>query len=508
MTLRQKLAATAVVFSGLGAAYTASAAVTIQDFVLQEKQWPMQVGKRQVIEGRWAVTGRTLLKFQKCGLEFRSQEPLPKLPRRSARDVNVQVIGRLRRDGRKLYFQVERVAKLPDDLVIYRRRRPTGPGTTAEAWYALARWAARQGAFYKDAELTAKATEANTAGIGLARRKAVGDVKALRQVVQVAVTLQVAAGLPVAIGHEAFVVQRKAARGDSEKLKGIRDQVGRTLPGARDPKNQPTARLARRYRSEDPVAVYDEADSEDRGRLHRVLYADLATEEIVAGARPDGSNGYEIARAIRELVPENPAEADRWELLALERDLKRVPQMSRLDLEQVVKRLRSLKRPADANRAVDRWLEERRKRLMAEGVSGRLRLADLLLSVRNDRDQAVRVLQDADRLKPGDTDVAEAMQRLGYIKQGERWVIVEGRASLERRRPSAQRGIRIGMRRRELLAAMGVPRRVSRVAVAGTISEIWVYGDPRSDRIAVHLLRSRDGSSASVKGYCELPFRR
>ncbi len=506
MTSRKTLVMALVVFGGLGAVCPAPGAVTIQDFVLQKKRWTKQVGQRQVIEGRWAVTGRTLLKFQGCALEFRSREPLPKLVHRSARDVNVQVIGRLRPNAGKLYFQIEQIAKLPDDLTVYRRRRPTSLKATAEDWYALGRWAARRGAFYKDAELTAKATEANTMGIGLARRKAAGDAEALGKLAETAVTLRVAAGLPMAIAHQALVVQRKASRGDLGKMKAVRDQVGRMLPGARDPKNQPTAALARRYRAENPVSVYDGAGQEDRRRLHRVFYVDLATEVIVAGARPDGSNGYEIAQAIRKVVPENTTEADRWERLALRRDLERVPRMNRLELEQVVERLRMAKRLVDAQRAVDRWLEQRRRRLMGEGVSGRLQLADLLLSLRNDREQAMLVLQDADRLKPGDADVAEAMQRLGYVKQGDRWVIAEGKA--QPKRPRAGWGLRIGMTRKNLLAAMGVPRRISRVASAGAISEIWVYGDPRSGRIAVHLLRSHAGSAAVVRDFCDLPSRR
>ena len=46
-------------------------AVSIQEFVKAKKKWPSQVGLRQVIEGRYAITGRILLKFQHC------QQPPP-----------------------------------------------------------------------------------------------------------------------------------------------------------------------------------------------------------------------------------------------------------------------------------------------------------------------------------------------------------------------------------------------------------------------------------------------
>ena len=89
------------------------AVISIEDFVKDRKKWPAQVGLRQAIEGRYAVTGRTLLRFHNCPLDFRSSEPLPKLSRRSTRDVNVLVIGRIRRDGRTLFFRIERITE-PD----------------------------------------------------------------------------------------------------------------------------------------------------------------------------------------------------------------------------------------------------------------------------------------------------------------------------------------------------------------------------------------------------------
>ena len=132
---------------------SAAAAISIEEFVKDRKKWPSQVGLRQAIEGRYAVTGRTLLRFHNCPLNFRSSEPLPKLVRRSPRDVNVLVIGRIRRDGRTLYFRIERITKQEDDLKQFERRRPTGPKSRPADWFQLADWSSGRGRFYKDVEL-------------------------------------------------------------------------------------------------------------------------------------------------------------------------------------------------------------------------------------------------------------------------------------------------------------------------------------------------------------------
>ena len=61
---------------------------------------------------------------------------------------------------------------------------------------------------------------------------------------------------------------------------------------------------------------------------------------------------------------------------------------------------------------------------------------------------------------------------------------------------------------KQLLAAMGAPRRLTRTAVKQSFSEIWVYGEPSGSRIAVHLVRSRDDGTAAVQDISQLPSRR
>lgn len=483
------------------------AVISIEDFVKAKKKWPAQVGLRQAIEGRYAVTGRTLLRFHNCPLDFRSSEPLPKLSRRSTRDVNVLVIGRIRRDGRTLFFRIERISKQDDDLKLFERRRPIGPKAKPADWFQLADWSSRRGHFYKDVELQGKASEANRLGIALARRRAAGDAKLLREVARMVVTRAVGNRLQRAIEHEAMRVELKSARGKPAALAAVRDRIGRGWPGAEDTKNRAEQSLVTRYR-DDPVAVYNAADEDDRRRLHRVLYADLAIGLIIAEAREAGTSGYKVAELIRQRVPEAVAEASRFERMAIDADLERVAEMGRSELDLLVARLNTAQRATDADRAVDRWLEARRGRLLAEGVAGRLRLADLVLSLKNDRPAAVAMLVDADRLKPDDPEVAERLGQLGYAKQEKKWVQVRRDLPTVPRRVAVPTGVRVGMSGKQLLAVMGTPRRATRLAAKRLISEIWVYGDPGGSRIAVHLVRSRDDGTAAVQGISQLPSRR
>ncbi len=482
-------------------------AVSIQEFVKAKKKWPSQVGLRQVIEGRYAITGRILLKFQHCQLEFRSTEPLPKLSRRSKRDVNVQVVGRLRRDGQKLFFQVERISKQDDDLVVYARRRPTGSKVKASDWFVLADWASRRGSFYDDPLLQEKASEANRNGIGVARSQASGKLQSLRDVSRLAVTRGAGADVQRAIEHEAFQLELRAAAGKLEVLGRLRDRIGRGLVGARDSKNGASGPLLVRYR-QDPVAVYDQANSKERLTLHRALYTSVAMQLIELQARAAGSSGYQVAETIRREIPEAVGEAARWERLAMDADLKRVVSMSRAELDRLSSRMKAAGRAVEAASAVDDWLEARRGKLMDDGVAGRLRWADLLLALKNDRRRAVTTLIEADGLKPDDREVAERLEQLGYEKKEGKWGPVPSGKGGRPRRDTVPVGVQVGMSGKRLLAAMGAPRRMTRVAVRGAISEIWVYGDPGGSRIAVHLVRTRDADNAVVRSISQLPSRR
>lgn len=145
---------------------------------------------------------------------------------------------------------------------------------------------------------------------------------------------------------------------------------------------------------------------------------------------------------------------------------------------------------------------------MSEGVAGRLRWADLVLSLKNDRRSAVVALIDADRLKPDDREVAERLDQLGYSKQDGKWVRVSVDAKRAPRRVAVPTGVRVDMSGKQLLAAMGVPRRMTRSATKRSFSEIWVYGEPGRNRIAVHLIRSRDGGNSSVRAFSQLRSRR
>jgi hypothetical protein len=371
----------------------------------------------------------------------------------------------------------------------------------------LSDWASRRGSFYDDDLLREKATEANRMGVRMARRRAAGDLKALREVARLVASRGLGLSEQQAVEHEALRLELKAARGSTPDLEALRDRIGRGLPGSRDTKNRPSELLANRYRA-DPVAVYDRANPAERLRLHRGLYTGLVIGLITSRARADGTSGYQVAATIRREVPEAADEAARWEGLALDADLGRSAEMSRGELDRLLARLKAAGRAAEADSAVEGWLAARREKLLAEGVAGRLRWADLVLSLKNDRRQAVAILIDADRLKPDDREVAERLDQLGYSKQDGKWVRVRADSTRVPRRVSVPLGVRVGMSGKRLLAAMGTPRQITRSATKRSFSEIWVYGEPAGSRIAVHLIRSREDGTASVRGISQLRSRR
>ncbi|GIT31217.1 MAG: hypothetical protein Ct9H300mP1_32630 [Planctomycetaceae bacterium] len=239
----------------------------------------------------------------------------------------------------------------------------------------------------------------NGRGIALAGRRAAGTQKLLREVARIVVTRAIGNRLQRAIEHEALRVELKSVGEKPAALSAVRDRIVQGWPGAEDRRTGPTGHWLA-VTGKIPGPVYNAADEDDRRRLHRVLYADLAIRLIIPESREGGASGYKVAELIRRQVPEAPGRGFAVRTDGLDADLERATEMGRSELDRMVARLRAPKRAVDADRGVDRWLDIRRERLLTQGVAGRLRLADLVLSLKNDRSTAVSMLLEADRLKP------------------------------------------------------------------------------------------------------------
>ena len=489
-----------VVISGAGAP---AAPVSMEAFLKQKKTWSTQIGKLQVLEGRCGSASQLRMTMKGCSLEFSSKRRLPRLTRRGGKDVNVLVTGRLLKEGAKLFFSVEKVKVQPGDIEMFNQRRPRGARAKPEEWYRLSDWAAKRGRFYKDRELLEKARVAEREGLSLSRRTADGRSDRLEEVVQLAVSRKADPRTVQLIRHELLWALKTDAGRDLPKLKQLRKRIGRELTGSRDTTN----RLGEKQRAlylRDPVRVYEEADDVEQRAMHRFLFASLSLEIILAEARSDGSNARAIASRIRQEVPERSDVADTWELKALERDRRRVGQMNQGEMEEMVARLRAAKQPDLAEEAIDTWLTVQQRSLLELGTAGRMQLADLYLSLKNDPRTAVEWLTRADDLSPGNAEVAKRLKRLGYVKRQGRWVSEDGGETVATRRKQFDAGgIREGMVGREVLSQHGKPGSVSRVAAAGLVSEIWVY-----ERFVVYLVRKGGNGLATVRAVRNLRARR
>ena len=70
-----------------------------------------------------------------------------------------------------------------------------------------------------------KASEANRLGVALARRRAAGDAKLLREVARMVVTRAIGNRLQRAVEHEALRVELKSVRGKPPALAALRDRI-------------------------------------------------------------------------------------------------------------------------------------------------------------------------------------------------------------------------------------------------------------------------------------------
>jgi len=502
-----------VLVSLLVAGSSADAAVmSVEEFVKQKASWKKWVGRRIEIEGRSGAIGIRSMRFLKCpGINFRWTPSVEQRPRAKNRS-SFQVSGRLRTDGAKLFFSVERVLKLPSDLERFQKRQPTGAKAGPEDWFALAAWADGRGRFYDDAELVERAQLANRRGVKLLRNRGRSDADRLFAAAAEARKRGLSEMFRIEIVHEALRAMLAAATADGadrDRLAVLVKRITRELPDSREVPGEDPEALRTRY-DLSPVAVYDAVSPGERRLLHRVLLAHVLLALIREDEKPGHTNAWELGQRVTREVPERKDVAETYFEAALRRDLDRVERLSAAELEKLAERLRKANRSADADRAIDRWLADRRLKLERDGAGGLIILAELHLALKNDVETAAALLLEADKLNPGNrevsSEIAEQLGLLGYVRRDGQWVKdVEAKP----RRPEvAFSSIRIGMSRKELLDENGIPQAISRIAQAGAFSEIWVYGEPGGSRVAVHLRRKRGESSGAVIRWINLRSRR
>ncbi len=481
-----------------------SAARSIESFVELKGVWSTfaSTGTVFTLEGRVSSTSKATLRFAKCDLIFHARKG-EQLPRLLGRSRNVEVVGRLVRRGGRLRFVVSRLKQLPSDIDHLRSETTALRERTPEAYYELGRWAWQRAAFYEDQELANKAIETFVRGIRLERRELEhDDAQGLLDLAARLSEYHQPDTLRQEYVHEAFHILWSASQKDGEPTPAkLAERIQETLEGADTALTDPASELRREY-LDDPLGVYEQAvDATTRHKLHRIFYSEVRLAMIEQSADPDGRDGYETAAKIGQWLPERSDLVESWRQKELTYRLANVEQAARRDVVELAELFRAREQPDRALDALTRWLANREQRLRRDGPGGLLQLADEYLALLQDQKRASELLMEAYELSPIKDEIAEKLNKLGFVHTEGRWI---NKADVRERPPSEldtavrEGRIELGMNGRQVRQAIGVPSSVTRIASRKQMYEIWVYGERESSRLGVHFLRREHETEAKA----------
>lgn len=493
----------------LGVATGAQAAPqSVSDFLKLKPKWDQLVGLEFLLEGRFGGSTSEFLSLRHLPLAFRSSRGIDQ--RYESRDV-LQVLGKLQRDSNgMLYFELLDVRKGLSDLDRLRARAQELPLKDPEPVYELGDWARRRGEFYGDAELKAEAVRLYTRGIRREQAQLeTRDYPAYRRLAVKAVRYGLGDRLKVALLYEGHYRQWQLDRNkfNSLQLAGLATAVAAELPGAAVPAPIDDEAFHRKWKAE-PLRVYEEATFGFE-QMHRFLYQEIMLDSILKDAAPDGRNGSEIATRLRSELPEFAAMADDW--VRQEQDWL-MRNLESLSMDQLLALREALLEAGEADRAdeaLKTWFRHRETRLRTEGIDGLIELSSLYETLFPDgaRD-AVRILLEADRRKPGSSIVRQRLESHGFQQINGDWKSSDEVHDFENspiNRAMREGRVIPGMTEDQVRRALGEPSSISRVLTARHVIDYWIYSDPRrSRRLTIRLSRPTQRRSSIVASSREI----
>ncbi|MFO1019118.1 MAG: hypothetical protein U0903_00235 [Planctomycetales bacterium] len=464
-----------------------------------EKEKDRYVGQRIQIEGRTNSVDTREVLFKGSKIFVRVNTPLQIFTKRNP---NVAVTGVLNHEGGSYILNLDGIQEAPADQERLRQMRAKMDREKPEEFYRVGQWCRQRGAFYQDPKLLEQAREINEQGFKVEWKKlARNDFAGRMQLASRAIEMQIPESERRELLHEAFQVRReqtaKLPKPDWEQLAA---EIRRDLPGTEKPLKEYSEEWGRKYEA-DPLRVYAQASSDERLKLHRLLWLQVRRDELMARLKGDQSNAIEIANQMELALPEFRAEAEKLREQSLTVQMEEVAKLTRADLLELREDYRKRKQEAQGEALVDRWLALRRKKLQPEDVEGLRQLVQDYEACGRDLKPLAAQIVAAAKAYPQSEELAAILDKMGYIKRDGNWLSRDDRLEQEeakRREESREGKIALGMSATELRKSMGVPISLTRVVSAGQVQEVWVYSLTGANGLTLYLARSVTDKEAKV----------
>jgi tetratricopeptide (TPR) repeat protein len=393
---------------------------------------------------------------------------------------SARIRGTLRKTDDDWICDVEAVELLPDDLTrLDKGVAALGPDD-GEGRIAWARWAERRAADFEDARLRARARQIQAEAIRIeAARPAANPAAHWLRLAERARSqhLDVEAA---ALAHRAFRARLAASRTASD-LDQLAAAIRAFLPDAARPHPADLAAWKGPY-GNDPQAAYLKAPADVRAALDRELLADALQKAIDLRAAAEPRLAVELARQAREELPDRPAVVARLLKAGQEALENRVESLRRDEVEELARSFESAGQPGRARDLRRRWLDDRKKGLSPRDAEGMVDLAEQYATMLGDKDTALDLLRQAERVAPNLKGLGTIYRRLGFRKVNDRWVASDPAPAREAADEPADRPAGdslIGATREQVRTQLGEPDRKAWSATQGQFVEQWIYRGQR-----------------------------
>ena len=481
---------------------TASAAdsFSVQEFLAIQDQW-LKLSRNATqltLNGRFS--GRVARQFRL------SKFPITVTPERTTTlpvDVyegeRITITGKLRKVGPRYEFDASRIAIGANDIVRLTRQVKNLPEGDFNQAYELADTFQKIADFYQDEQLTNQIKNLRTTTFAKQRSVSSKNFKQLQQLISAAKKLGLDDTTQQNIRFESIVQMSKQKEvAVKDVLKRIRDE----LPSWNDSQKTLTPAQQQAFQK-DPIKTYEAAFADQRPAFHRTLYRTLRLPEIIKELSKDGSNGDDIASAIRKELPEEVDSIQTANTQYVAFRMTAVPKLTRRQLSELEDLLVSLNRKDDFRQALNDWLKAQEKRLNNQQLDGLLETADQYLFAferwknKTHRDTGIKYMKRAWGLAFGAapeeaTNIETRLEQLGWVRLRNQWMTATEVSALpDSDMDLAMKEGRVveGMKVAQVIAILGEPGRRIRVASKGKVQEVWVFGDSESSGITVHLSR-------------------
>ena len=462
----------------------------------EEDHWSDLIDKPLKVEGRVSAVSKFQFRFVHCDLTFHVTE---EQSRQVGLVRNVEVSGRFIKvkETGKLMFAVDRVHRLGSDVDQFDAREYKLKSTDAADWFELADWAQSRGKFYDDEELAGRTQRARKKGVQLERQSLPeGDDEARFAMAAKLNEWKLEPALREELIHEGARLKWQAAKEDAARRGRFAEWLKTAYPRSATPLKEFPAELNQKY-SARPLETFASADEPTRRVLKRLFYMQVALAEILDRAQPDGGNAADIAKDLKDLVPEREDLIEAYRESAFQWRLKSIAGASRQEALRLAEDLKSRDDSEAARELLRGWIQSRETRLRKDGPIGLMQLAEDYLQLVEEEPTAVKLLAEAQRLDPSFSDPGERLKQLGYRLDDDRWVKGDGPDAGE----PAQKGhgeLELGMSAADVLALLGTPTAKGRIITGEGMQEVWSFGRRGTPRLLIHLQRFKVGTPPKV----------